>query len=187
MILIQQKGVKKPNIFITHRGRYRQIHIIHIWVMAENWKIQEEKNLTLRNNWLFKETLCCFRVIGFNVEYVSSVCLKKRNCWTSQTKNPTMNGCKYAVKCKEWDQILLCSRYLKGYPPYSPYIGSSPTFCHLLHEKVPFCCLRLDKVWRYNTAVHIFVLRGKAFLPCFWMPVNTESLSGCGFVHHSIW
>lgn len=37
-------------------------------------------------------------------------------------------------------------RYLKGYPPYSPYIGSSPTFCHLLHEKVPFCCLRLDKV-----------------------------------------
>ncbi|XP_020937525.1 potassium channel subfamily T member 2 isoform X13 [Sus scrofa] len=35
--------------------------------------------------------------------------------------------------------------YAKGYPPYSPYIGSSPTFCHLLHEKVPFCCLRLDK------------------------------------------
>ncbi|XP_038946656.1 potassium channel subfamily T member 2 isoform X8 [Rattus norvegicus] len=35
--------------------------------------------------------------------------------------------------------------YAKGYPPYSPYIGSSPTFCHLLQEKVPFCCLRLDK------------------------------------------
>ncbi|XP_061489968.1 potassium channel subfamily T member 2 isoform X3 [Rhineura floridana] len=40
--------------------------------------------------------------------------------------------------------------YMKGYPPYSPYIGSSPTFCHLLHEKVPFCCLRLDKGCQHN-------------------------------------
>ncbi|ELW68069.1 Potassium channel subfamily T member 2 [Tupaia chinensis] len=40
--------------------------------------------------------------------------------------------------------------YAKGYPPYSPYIGSSPTFCHLLHEKVPFCCLRLDKSCQHN-------------------------------------
>ncbi|XP_059710464.1 potassium channel subfamily T member 2 isoform X6 [Haemorhous mexicanus] len=40
--------------------------------------------------------------------------------------------------------------YAKGYPPYSPYIGSSPTFCHLLHEKVPFCCLRLDKGCQHN-------------------------------------
>ncbi|XP_062973390.1 potassium channel subfamily T member 2 isoform X3 [Elgaria multicarinata webbii] len=40
--------------------------------------------------------------------------------------------------------------YLKGYPPYSPYIGSSPTFCHLLQEKVPFCCLRLDKGCQHN-------------------------------------
>lgn len=38
------------------------------------------------------------------------------------------------------------SRYVKGYPPNSPYIGSSPTLCHLLPEKAPFCCLRLDKV-----------------------------------------
>lgn len=37
-------------------------------------------------------------------------------------------------------------RYVKGYPPNSPYIGSSPTLCHLLPEKAPFCCLRLDKV-----------------------------------------
>ncbi|KAI1232194.1 Potassium channel subfamily T member 1 [Lamprotornis superbus] len=36
--------------------------------------------------------------------------------------------------------------YVKGYPPNSPYIGSSPTLCHLLPEKAPFCCLRLDKV-----------------------------------------
>ncbi|XP_011246301.1 potassium channel subfamily T member 2 isoform X14 [Mus musculus] len=40
--------------------------------------------------------------------------------------------------------------YAKGYPPYSPYIGSSPTFCHLLQEKVPFCCLRLDKSCQHN-------------------------------------
>ncbi|KAG8132766.1 hypothetical protein E2320_010591, partial [Naja naja] len=43
------------------------------------------------------------------------------------------------------EEVLNGLEYLKGYPPYSPYIGSSPTFCHLLHEKVPFCCLRLDK------------------------------------------
>lgn len=43
-------------------------------------------------------------------------------------------------------QISLCCRYVKGYPPNSPYIGSSPTLCHLLPEKAPFCCLRLDKV-----------------------------------------
>ena len=35
---------------------------------------------------------------------------------------------------------------MKGYPPNSPYIGSSPTLCHLLPVKAPFCCLRLDKV-----------------------------------------
>uniref|UniRef100_A0A3B3BJX4 Potassium sodium-activated channel subfamily T member 2b n=1 Tax=Oryzias melastigma TaxID=30732 RepID=A0A3B3BJX4_ORYME len=32
-----------------------------------------------------------------------------------------------------------------GYPLNSPYIGSSPTLCHLLQEKMPFCCLRMDK------------------------------------------
>uniref|UniRef100_A0A2I3GBZ2 Potassium sodium-activated channel subfamily T member 2 n=1 Tax=Nomascus leucogenys TaxID=61853 RepID=A0A2I3GBZ2_NOMLE len=45
---------------------------------------------------------------------------------------------------------VLIIMYAKGYPPYSPYIGSSPTFCHLLHEKVPFCCLRLDKSCQHN-------------------------------------
>nr|XP_051676399.1 potassium channel subfamily T member 2 isoform X7 [Oryctolagus cuniculus] len=43
------------------------------------------------------------------------------------------------------EEISSNLEYAKGYPPYSPYIGSSPTFCHLLQEKVPFCCLRLDK------------------------------------------
>lgn len=37
-------------------------------------------------------------------------------------------------------------RWVKGYPLNSPYIGSSPALCHLLQEKMPFCCLRLDKV-----------------------------------------
>nr|XP_055056696.1 potassium channel subfamily T member 1 isoform X6 [Misgurnus anguillicaudatus] len=41
--------------------------------------------------------------------------------------------------------------YIKGYPPNSPYIGSSPTLCHLLHQKAPFCCLRLDKGCRHNS------------------------------------
>lgn len=42
--------------------------------------------------------------------------------------------------------------FVKGYPPNSPYIGSSPTLCHLLPQKAPFCCLRLDKVnWPTHT------------------------------------
>ncbi|KAM6453983.1 potassium channel subfamily T member 2 isoform 2-T2 [Liasis olivaceus] len=48
------------------------------------------------------------------------------------------------------EEVLNGLEYLKGYPPYSPYIGSSPTFCHLLHEKTPFCCLRLDKGCQHN-------------------------------------
>ncbi|KAL6489755.1 hypothetical protein MHYP_G00001000 [Metynnis hypsauchen] len=36
--------------------------------------------------------------------------------------------------------------YIMGYPPNLPYIGSSQTFCHLLKEKTPHCCLRLEKV-----------------------------------------
>uniref|UniRef100_A0A7N6FH97 RCK N-terminal domain-containing protein n=1 Tax=Anabas testudineus TaxID=64144 RepID=A0A7N6FH97_ANATE len=35
--------------------------------------------------------------------------------------------------------------WVKGYPLNSPYIGSSPALCHLLQEKMPFCCLRMDK------------------------------------------
>ncbi|KAJ8286572.1 hypothetical protein GJAV_G00040710 [Gymnothorax javanicus] len=41
--------------------------------------------------------------------------------------------------------------YVKGYPPNSPYIGSSPTLCHLLPQKAPFCCLRLDKGCEHNS------------------------------------
>lgn len=42
--------------------------------------------------------------------------------------------------------FLSSTSFVKGYPPNSPYIGSSPTLCHLLPQKAPFCCLRLDKV-----------------------------------------
>lgn len=44
-------------------------------------------------------------------------------------------------------------RYVKGYPPNSPYIGSSPTLCHLLPVKAPFCCLRLDKVGFFSASL----------------------------------
>ncbi|XP_041757560.1 potassium channel subfamily T member 1 isoform X2 [Coregonus clupeaformis] len=43
------------------------------------------------------------------------------------------------------------SDFVKGYPPNSPYIGSSPTLCHLLPQKASFCCLRLDKGCRHNS------------------------------------
>ncbi|KAM9392906.1 potassium channel subfamily T member 1 [Pholidichthys leucotaenia] len=43
------------------------------------------------------------------------------------------------------------SDFVKGYPPNSPYIGSSPTLCHLLAQKAPFCCLRLDKGCMHNS------------------------------------
>ncbi|XP_058148933.2 potassium channel subfamily T member 1, partial [Dasypus novemcinctus] len=49
------------------------------------------------------------------------------------------------------DEGLSAVEYVKGYPPNSPYIGSSPTLCHLLPAKAPFCCLRLDKGCKHNS------------------------------------
>uniref|UniRef100_A0A8C4DWP9 Potassium sodium-activated channel subfamily T member 2b n=1 Tax=Dicentrarchus labrax TaxID=13489 RepID=A0A8C4DWP9_DICLA len=46
--------------------------------------------------------------------------------------------------------VSLCRRWVKGYPLNSPYIGSSPTLCHLLQEKMPFCCLRMDKACHHT-------------------------------------
>ncbi|CAG5135869.1 unnamed protein product, partial [Candidula unifasciata] len=34
--------------------------------------------------------------------------------------------------------------YVCGFPPVAPYVGTSPTLCHLMREKRPFCCLQLD-------------------------------------------
>ncbi|XP_057404898.1 potassium channel subfamily T member 1 isoform X2 [Balaenoptera acutorostrata] len=49
------------------------------------------------------------------------------------------------------EEGLSVAEYVKGYPPNSPYIGSSPTLCHLLPVKAPFCCLRLDKGCKHNS------------------------------------
>ncbi|XP_063791921.1 potassium channel subfamily T member 1 isoform X2 [Pseudophryne corroboree] len=49
------------------------------------------------------------------------------------------------------DEGLPMLEYVKGYPPNSPYIGSSPTLCHLLPTKAAFCCLRLDKGCKHNS------------------------------------
>ncbi|XP_030623782.1 potassium channel subfamily T member 2 [Chanos chanos] len=43
------------------------------------------------------------------------------------------------------EECSSATEFVKGYPPNSPYIGSSPTLCHLLPQKAPFCCLRLDQ------------------------------------------
>ncbi|XP_056426490.1 potassium channel subfamily T member 2-like isoform X2 [Hyla sarda] len=43
------------------------------------------------------------------------------------------------------DELSLFNDWVKGYPSNTPYIGSSPTLCHLLQQKSPYCCLRLDK------------------------------------------
>uniref|UniRef100_A0A8C2B0F4 Potassium channel, subfamily T, member 1 n=1 Tax=Cyprinus carpio TaxID=7962 RepID=A0A8C2B0F4_CYPCA len=48
--------------------------------------------------------------------------------------------------------------FVKGYPPNSPYIGSSPTLCHLLPQKAHFCCLRLDQ-----SCEHVFFEDAKAY------------------------
>ncbi|KAM4036235.1 potassium channel subfamily T member 2-like isoform 2-T2 [Anomaloglossus baeobatrachus] len=43
------------------------------------------------------------------------------------------------------DELGSFNDWVKGYPSNTPYIGSSPTLCHLLQQKSPYCCLRLDK------------------------------------------
>ncbi|XP_075433952.1 potassium channel subfamily T member 1-like [Ascaphus truei] len=44
------------------------------------------------------------------------------------------------------EELFTSHNWVKGYPSNTPYIGSSPTLCHLLQQKSPYCCLRLDKV-----------------------------------------
>uniref|UniRef100_A0A3P8XB84 RCK N-terminal domain-containing protein n=1 Tax=Esox lucius TaxID=8010 RepID=A0A3P8XB84_ESOLU len=51
----------------------------------------------------------------------------------------------------EEEEISSEISFVKGYPPNSPYIGSSPTLCHLLPQKASFCCLRLDKKCNHNS------------------------------------
>ncbi len=42
--------------------------------------------------------------------------------------------------------VLTRCSYVRGFPPVSPYIGVSPTLCHLLTEKRHHCCLQLAQV-----------------------------------------
>ena len=44
--------------------------------------------------------------------------------------------------------VYLCgtSSFVRGFPPLTPYIGTSPTLCQLLPEKRPICCLQLAQV-----------------------------------------
>ncbi|KAK6468719.1 potassium channel subfamily T member 2 [Huso huso] len=71
------------------------------------------------------------------------------------------------------------SEWVKGYPMNSPYIGSSPTLCHLLQDKVPFCCLRLDK-----SRPEAHFLEAICWFPMVYYTVgsidNLDSLLHCG-------
>ncbi|XP_023933674.1 potassium channel subfamily T member 2 [Lingula anatina] len=40
-----------------------------------------------------------------------------------------------------------------GFPPVAPYIGTSPTLCHLLRDKRQLCCLQLTKECQHCKAV----------------------------------
>uniref|UniRef100_A0A8C9BNF7 Potassium sodium-activated channel subfamily T member 1 n=2 Tax=Phocoena sinus TaxID=42100 RepID=A0A8C9BNF7_PHOSS len=63
----------------------------------------------------------------------------------------TLLPCDLLSDQSEDEEGLSVGEYVKGYPPNSPYIGSSPTLCHLLPVKAPFCCLRLDKGCKHNS------------------------------------
>ncbi|XP_046570443.1 potassium channel subfamily T member 2-like [Haliotis rubra] len=41
---------------------------------------------------------------------------------------------------EEYDEY---PEYVRGFPPVTPYVGTSPTLCHLMREKRPLCCLQL--------------------------------------------
>ncbi|KAJ3603560.1 hypothetical protein NHX12_028305, partial [Muraenolepis orangiensis] len=56
---------------------------------------------------------------------------------------------------QEDEERSVGSDFVKGYPPNSPYIGSSPTLCHLLPQKAAFCCLRLDRAYGFKNKLII--------------------------------
>lgn len=57
-------------------------------------------------------------------------------------KNSTLL-CKLMLRCFLNSYF---SRYIRGYPPNTPYIGSSQMLCHLRKEKMSKCCMQLVKV-----------------------------------------
>ncbi|KAG9338398.1 hypothetical protein JZ751_025802, partial [Albula glossodonta] len=73
------------------------------------------------------------------LEVADASCLQACDLFTDQSEDETSPS-----------ENELEDSYVKGYPPNLPYIGSSQTFCHLVKEKAPFCCLRLEKGCRHN-------------------------------------
>lgn len=45
--------------------------------------------------------------------------------------------------------------YVRGSPPVPPYVGCSNTICHLLREKQPLCCLKLNQECAHSKATQI--------------------------------
>ena len=45
--------------------------------------------------------------------------------------------------------------YIQGLPQNSPYVGCSPTICHLLRKKPELCCLRLNKTCDHSKPTEI--------------------------------
>ncbi|XP_033729802.1 potassium channel subfamily T member 2-like isoform X2 [Pecten maximus] len=41
------------------------------------------------------------------------------------------------------------AEYIRGFPPITPYVGTSPTLCHLMKEKRPLCCLQLANACKH--------------------------------------
>lgn len=85
--------------------------------------------------------------------------------------------------------FLFLLSFVKGYPPNSPYIGSSPTLCHLLPQKAPFCCLRLDKVNpRAGKEIDSWTTINRCETPTTrtnLVPINKKSL--CVSVKNNTW
>ncbi|XP_067309243.1 potassium channel subfamily T member 2 [Pseudorasbora parva] len=57
------------------------------------------------------------------------------NLLSDQSKSP----------CQPFSEDKCSYGYIKGYPPNLPYIGSSLILCHLRKNKMPKCCMQLEK------------------------------------------
>lgn len=45
--------------------------------------------------------------------------------------------------------------YIQDLPRNSPYVGCSPTICHLLRQKRELCCLRLNRTCDHSTKTEV--------------------------------
>uniref|UniRef100_A0A914D659 RCK N-terminal domain-containing protein n=1 Tax=Acrobeloides nanus TaxID=290746 RepID=A0A914D659_9BILA len=58
----------------------------------------------------------------------------------SSTEDDYNNGV-----CKSCGVPCIEETIVKTYPPVVAYIGTSPTICHMLKQKRPFCCLQISE------------------------------------------